>query len=269
MITKIISGGQTGADRGALDAAIRLEMDHGGWIPKGRLTEDGPLADTYRLIEMSTGAYPDRTEKNIIVSDGTLIISYGSLTGGLKLTWKLAEKHKKWCLHVNLTDMPIFLAATHVCNWVFKNTINVLNVTGPRASKELEIYKDTFSVVKGVLLLNLVKSGARDCIKDGDVKEYFDEVLTVPETVDEAVNVLLLTLDKETMEIFASRTQADLKQYYNTAGALISKEFKLQEGNEKLLESCRKFVGQPDLNAKGASIIILEIVWHSLGHTRH
>lgn len=268
MITKIISGGQTGADRGALDAAIRLEMDHGGWIPKGRLAEDGPLADTYRLLEMPTDAYPDRTEKNIVVSDGTLIVSYGSLRGGSKLTRKLAEKHKKWCLQVDLSDTPIFLAASNVCNWIFKNTIKVLNVTGPRASKEPEIYKATFYVVKGVLLLNLVKSGAEDRIND-DVKEYFDAVLTVPETVDEAVNVLLLTLDKETMEIFASRTQADLKHYYNTAGALISKEFKLQEGNEKLLESCRKFVGQPDLNAKGASIIILEIFWHSLGHTRH
>lgn len=269
MITKIISGGQTGADRGALDAAIRLEMDHGGWIPKGRLAEDGPLADTYRLLEMPTDAYLDRTEKNIVVSDGTLIISYGSLRGGSKLTRKLAEKHKKWCLQVDLSDTPIFLAASNVCNWIFKNTIKVLNVTGPRASKEPEIYKATFYVVKGVLLLNLVKSGAEDRINDDDVKEYFDAVLTVPETVDEAVNVLLLTLDKETMEIFASRTQADLKHYYNTAGALISKEFKLQEGNEKLLESCRKFVGQPDLNAKGASIIILEIFWHSLGHTRH
>ncbi len=61
MIEKIISGGQTGADQAALDAAIKLGIPHGGWIPKGRITEDGPLSDRYDLIEMPTESYPERT----------------------------------------------------------------------------------------------------------------------------------------------------------------------------------------------------------------
>ena len=82
MIEKIISGGQTGADQAALDAAIKYNFPHGGWIPKGRKTEDGRLPDEYKLKEMSTDSYKERTEQNVIDSDGTVIISHGDLTGG-------------------------------------------------------------------------------------------------------------------------------------------------------------------------------------------
>ena len=86
MITKIISGGQTGADQAVLDVAIELGIPHGGWIPKGRKTERGPLPAKYQLQEMSTAEYPKRTERNVQDSDGTLIISHGELSGGSEFT---------------------------------------------------------------------------------------------------------------------------------------------------------------------------------------
>ena len=86
MNEKIISGGQTGADRAALDFAIKYFIPHGGWIPKGRLTEEGRLDDKYKLKEMPTGSYPARTEKNVKDSDGTLIFSRGKPTGGTDYT---------------------------------------------------------------------------------------------------------------------------------------------------------------------------------------
>ena len=90
MIKKIFSGGQTGADIAALDAAIGWHIPHGGWIPKGRKTEDGRLQNKYQLDEMPTESYPARIRKNILDSDGTLIISHGPLTGGSKYTKELA-----------------------------------------------------------------------------------------------------------------------------------------------------------------------------------
>jgi len=81
MIKKIISGGQTGADLAALDVAIKLGISHGGWIPKGRLTEAGVLDEKYKLTEMETSNYNKRTEQNVVDSDGTLIVSRGKLTG--------------------------------------------------------------------------------------------------------------------------------------------------------------------------------------------
>ena len=93
MIKKIISGGQTGADRAALDVAIKFNIPHGGWIPKGRIAEDGPLPDKYQLQEMPTSSYPKRTEQNVIDSDGTLIFSRGKPTGGTDYTRKMVLKH--------------------------------------------------------------------------------------------------------------------------------------------------------------------------------
>ena len=113
MLTKIISGGQTGADRAALDVAIELNIPHGGWIPKGRKTEDGLLPDKYQLKEMSTASYPKRTEKNVIDADGTLILTHGKLSGGSALTVKIAMKHGRPYLDVHVLKTAGF-AAGHV-----------------------------------------------------------------------------------------------------------------------------------------------------------
>jgi len=92
---KITSGGQTGADRAALDVAIEFNIPHGGWIRKDRKAEDGPLPEKFQLHEMATGCYPKRTEQNVIDSDGTIIFAHKILKSGSKLTQKLADKHQK------------------------------------------------------------------------------------------------------------------------------------------------------------------------------
>jgi len=149
MFTKIISGGQTGADRSALDFAIESGLPHGGWIPKGRKTEDGTLPDKYQLREMPTTSYPKRTEQNILDSDGTLILSHGKLTGGSALTRKLARKHNRPCLHIDFTEINSSQAAQEIKRWVTDNGIKVLNVAGARASKDPEIYDAAYEALKG------------------------------------------------------------------------------------------------------------------------
>jgi len=109
MIEKIISGGQTGAEQAALDVAIELNIPHGGWVPKGRKTENGRLPDKYHLKEISSINYPQRTELNVLDSDGTLVISYGDLTGGPALARGLAKKHRRPCLHIDLTEIDRIL----------------------------------------------------------------------------------------------------------------------------------------------------------------
>ena len=129
-ISKIISGGQTGADQGALDAAIDLGIPHGGWIPRDRLTEDGPLPDRYLLREMSTQSYPERTEKNVLDSDGTVIFFRTLLSGGTKLTAELASKHRKPWLQIDFGQMDPVMAATEVHRWVVTKKVRVLNAAG-------------------------------------------------------------------------------------------------------------------------------------------
>ena len=129
---KIISGGQTGVDRGALDAAIALGMVHGGWCPRGRLAEDGRIPDRYALEETDSPEYPVRTEQNVLDSDATLILCRGLPTGGTELTLRLAAQHGKPHLVVDLNDPP---TPGEVRQWLQTHRGAVLNVAGPRESQ--------------------------------------------------------------------------------------------------------------------------------------
>ena len=148
MIRKIVSGGQTGADRAALDFAMKNGISHGGWVPKGRKAEDGPIPDRYNLREMPTASYPQRTEQNILDSDGTLIISHGPLTGGSALTKELADRRHKPRLHIDLNAIPLPEAAEKIRNWLELLSIEVLNIAGPRASENEKIYSDTITLLE-------------------------------------------------------------------------------------------------------------------------
>lgn len=152
-ITKIVSGGQSGADRAALDAAIEMGRSYGGWLPKGRKTEDGPLAACYQLQEMKSGGYSTRTEQNVIDSDGTLLFSHGPLSGGSLLTRKLAAKQKRPCLHIDCSEVEQDAALTRIEEWLTTNGIGIVNVAGPRASGDPAIYAVVKTLMTKALLL--------------------------------------------------------------------------------------------------------------------
>ncbi len=151
MINKIISGGQTGADQAGLDVAIKHNISHGGSIPKGRMTEDGVLDLKYNLEEMSTKSYPKRTEKNVLDSDGTVILTHGKLTGGSLLTRKKVIQHDTTVLHLDMGKVDIDKAVGQLKAFIDENEIEVLNVAGSRASKDSEIYGKTFEVVEEII----------------------------------------------------------------------------------------------------------------------
>jgi hypothetical protein len=133
---KVVSGGQTGADQGALDAALELGHPCGGWCPKGRKSEDVPIPDRYPLLEHSSGQYQDRTEANVRDSDGTLIFTYGRPTGGTRLTLELARKLDKPYLVFDLDFDPVNVDPEKVWNWGWEHEVFILNVAGPRESKQ-------------------------------------------------------------------------------------------------------------------------------------
>lgn len=153
LITKIISWGQTGADRAGLDFAIEQGIPHGGWCPKGRKAEDGVIPECYDLQEMPTSAYPPRTEKNVIESDGTLIITKNrKATGGSGLTISLAVKHKKPWIHIALDDFESMKPAGPIlAQWLAQKSIRVLNVAGSRESTCPGIHDKTVDLLKAAV----------------------------------------------------------------------------------------------------------------------
>jgi len=128
---KIVSGGQTGVDRGALDAAMALGIPHGGWCPKGRLAEDGPVPSIYQLAETDSPVYAVRTERNVLDGDATLILCRGRPSGGTNLTLRLAQRHARPCLVVDL-NKPVL---AKIRRWLARIQPATLNVAGPRESQ--------------------------------------------------------------------------------------------------------------------------------------
>ena len=131
-------------------AAIALKIPHGGWLPKGRKTESGPLPLRYTLGELHSGRYRDRTEKNILTADGTLIFSFGPLSGGSALTEALAIRHDRPFLHIDFELIDSRQAAALVEHWLDSRQVEIVNVAGPRASSEPRIYPAVFALLTGI-----------------------------------------------------------------------------------------------------------------------
>jgi hypothetical protein len=146
---KIISGGQTGVDRAALDAALDRDLPCGGWCPQGRRAEDGPIPARYPLQETPTPDYPDRTERNVQEGDATLILTRGRPDCGTALTRRLARRHARPCLVIDLAAAPPF--ATVVVDWLEENNVRILNVAGPRESSQPGIYQQARAYLEQVL----------------------------------------------------------------------------------------------------------------------
>ena len=151
-IFRVVSGGQTGADRAALDAAIACGVPHGGWCPKGRRAEDGPIPTKYSLREMETDSYSERTKANVADSDLTLIFSHGPLTGGSLLTQQFAEELGKPCVHIDLSGefQTLEEKLSRFGNSHREGGV-VLNVAGPRASGDPQIYDAVYEQVLRLL----------------------------------------------------------------------------------------------------------------------
>jgi hypothetical protein len=149
MFTKIISGGQTGVDRAALDLALELNLPCGGWCPRGRKAEDGPIPPRYPLTETASDAYPERTRKNVRDSEGTLVLTRGAPDRGTALTIALAERLHRPYLVLDLSEPP---DGETVRTWAVAHQVQVLNVAGPRESSKPGIYEQARLFLRTLLL---------------------------------------------------------------------------------------------------------------------
>ncbi|MCA9126804.1 MAG: putative molybdenum carrier protein [Planctomycetales bacterium] len=143
-VTQIVSGGQTGVDRAALDAAMTLGIEHGGWCPRGRLAEDGTIASKYQLVESTSKDYAVRTKQNVRDSDGTLILYRDRLQGGTLLTHRVAVQLSKPVLRVRIDRSVCYEL---IVRWLIQHNVRVLNVAGPRGSSHPTLQQRAYHVM--------------------------------------------------------------------------------------------------------------------------
>jgi hypothetical protein len=172
-LKRIVSGGQTGVDRGALDAALVSGFECGGWAPGDRMAEDGIIPDWYPLTILPNGNQRQRTRLNVVDSDGTAILYEGCLSGGTRLTRDLCELLNRPCILISARETPDPIAAAEaVVKFIENNNTKTLNVAGPRASGWGAGYRFAVDVVSGVisrLARDLPQEVATDASPDGDL----------------------------------------------------------------------------------------------------
>ena len=267
MIKKIISGGQTGTDQAVLDIAIKLGFPHGGSIPKGRITEAGPLSDKYKLKEMPTDSYSECIEQNVKDSKGTLIISYGKPTGDLNYARKMTLKHKRQLLGIDLNQTIQFKAASLVNDWVQLKHIDVIYVIGPNASVNPDAWKHTANIVEGAIILGLMNAPPDSHITDFTQEEYLEKLPIPPKTVDEAVNQIIRDMPLKDRVYMAHLKKGELKSLNLSLGIYIRNKLIKMYENRELLESCIAVSGKDNLNENTAALIIIEKLWEQLQET--
>ncbi len=256
MIKKIISGGQTGADQAALDVAIKFHISHGGWVPKGRKTEDGMLPFKYQMDEMETGDYKERTHKNILDSHGTLIISYGELTGGSKLTQSYAKVVGRPNCYIDLEKMEAYETAIMVRSFLLENQIQVLNVAGPRLSNFSSIYMDVKIILESILYLLFLESHPDSFLKEYVPSEPIQE--SFPISVDDAVILLQNDLSLKTKSFMAKFKSQDVHMLYFVMLDYIRHRLGFDTQNTKLLKQCRKLLEDETGTIEDAVMVILK-----------
>ena len=267
MIKKIISGGQTETDQAVLDVAIKLGFPHGGWIPKGRIAKTGTLPGKYRLKEMPTDNYSECIEQNIKDSKGTLIISYGKLSGNSDYARKMTLKHKRQLLGIDLNQTIAFEAASLIKDWIQLRHIDVLYVIGPSENINPGIGKHTASIVESSLILDLMNASPDSNITDFSKKAYLEKLHVLPKTVNQAVDILMSKMALKDKVIIANMTYGELVDLNSNLGAYIKNIFRLWSGNDELMESCRFVTKNKKLNEDGACFAIIETLWKRLRKT--
>ena len=258
MLEKIISGGQTGADQGALDAAIHLGIEHGGWIPRGRRTEAGPLPDSYGLSEMPTDDYHLRTEKNVVSAEATAIFSHGPLADGSLLTQQVAKRHGRPWLHLDLNITSAFDAARNLNDWIRHYNIQVLNVAGPRASQDPDIYQATADILESAYYLGLVQIPGHDTAAG---------LASQPASLTQAVENLAARLRLKDKSTIAHLEENQLKSLLWGLDPYLSEEFALGRGNDLLMGDCTRYLEKElEHETEPAMAIIIEL-WKKLKDT--
>jgi len=172
-LNKVISGGQTGVDRAALDAAMMLGIEVGGWCPRGRRAMDGMIPAKFPLIETRGKSYQTRTKWNVRDSDATLIICRNEPAGGTALTMKYCEQLGKpfEVFQLNSVGTTEAVGKMHgaadpdsLLHWLHYYHVQVLNVAGPREEKHCPIYAQAYAMLSG-LIQQMQKQGASSCVK--------------------------------------------------------------------------------------------------------
>ena len=270
MMRKILSSGRTGVEMAALDVAIKLGLSHGGWAPRGMRNEEGHVETRYGLQEVNTLGFKRAMEKNILQSDGTLLITRGNKSVETQYAVETALKHQRQFLHVDLSQHSAFEAASLVSSWSSMNHVLTVFVTGPMASQDAAIYQQVKKIMETAFYLEFVKTGMHPEIpeKGKTLAEPADhDEHQMPRSVDEAVQLLKEVLPLKDRTVMANMQADELNHLKTGLGEYIKQKFGLYMENVQLIESCAETGNLMKPLPDEACAVILRALWQNLRST--
>lgn len=216
ILNHIISGSQTGAERAALDVAVRFGIPHGGWAAMNRPDKEDPAFERYRLKEMPSPNDSARFANNVLFSDGTLIVSHGFFSSGLELVIHLAGVYRRPCLHVDLHHASITQSAILLKSWIKMNAVRKLYVTGPTQTEDPRIYQDTVNLFQRV-----IQTSRGSAYPKGADRSRIDNHPKTDDLFDEIISELPF---KERVAI-ANMEKTDIKEVQQVFDRYVRKNF--------------------------------------------
>jgi hypothetical protein len=267
MIEKIISGGQTGASRAALDAAIKLGLSHGGWITSGRISDDGFLPDRYRLQELESRRYREQVRANVRDSQGSLVLSHGALWAALDEVRRETVKQNHPFLHIDLNRESAFNASRHINDWLLEEGIAILFVSGAKVGEDDTIYDKTMGIIEAVFFLGLMETDIDTPMAGPTARDSAGILVSVPQSVPDAVGHLEGLLSLRDRATIANLTQGELPSLYASLGEYIRNNFRVPGDNHSLVASCRQIAGIQTLTGEDAVAFIIRALWESLARS--
>lgn len=268
MIKKIMAGGQTGVERAALDAAIELDIPHGGWVPGEAAADTSTLPKGYELKIAARQNSGQTLEKNITDSDGTLVISQGLANLQLEFARELAAARQRPLLHIDLAQISGFRAAQAVAAWIQEFQVEILHVTGATDAHEAPLYARTLDLLQAAVYLTLTGTGT-DSGPGGFVRAPRSRSPggDWPQTVSDAIMKLNEEMSLRDRVTLANMSPGELKSLQLTLGRYIRDAYGLLSGNDALMRSCRFVARTKELNEHQAAAVIIEKLWARLAST--
>ena len=267
MIEKIISGGRSGAERAALDAAIKLGMAYGGYIPKEDSSSDGMNADRYNLIEMPTADRTESFKKNIRESNGTLMLSHGALPSHVKNTKKTIQRYSTPLLHLDLKSTNAFNAASLINDWLIDNDLNILHVTGPTENEDDQIYSATLDILQAVYFLNLTETSINQSMGAQELPAQSLKTAIPPKTVDAAVDIIINEMHLKDRTLMANLRKEELAPLQLTLGLYIKKKLDIWSRDATLYHSCVVAAEKENLDKSNMPLVLIMLMWKKLKDT--
>mgnify|MGYP001545780229 FL=1 len=260
VVRKIISGGQSGVERAALDLAIQLGIAHGGWVAPGRLVDDGRLPEHYRLKEMAFADGLVSAHPNIEMADGVLLIARGSLTGAAAAVHARARARQRPCLALDLDRYTRFQSSLLINSWLKSRRVEILFITGPREKDQPTIYRDTMECFRAAWWTLMM-------VEPGETLSASGTVGAWPRSLDEAVERLQRELPLKDKVTIANMRADEITGLMPTLGRYIQKHFGIWEGNPDLTQSCSMAADRRHLADEDIAALIIDHLVRELRRT--